>query len=291
MNKTSFDGILKQNIIDATGVDLFGYLINGRKYQNYYSAFVFDDFVNQMNKNHHDHYESYSEGQGNELIPKKGKYGLQPPKMASVASSSRFCYLALRKGVTALGGSDNVEFEHECRITGVEGVSPQMDAYIKNENIFVEVKCHEIFDSHKVVLKNKYYGLLDKSSAFELSEAKAVNDESFEIPLSFFGISKKSTRFDIKQLICHLLGIASESNGKPATLVYLFFKPKASTESQQKEIEEVFDELTIEINTLFGNQNSPIKKFAEQNKITLKAVAQYAEVMSPLTSKNLITLY
>ena len=294
MDKKNFDEILKQNVINATGVDLFGYGINDRNYPNYYSACAFADFINQMTNHYPEHYKSYSEGEGNELIPKKGRYGLLPPKMASVASSSRFCYLALRNGAVALGGSGDVEFEHACHISEIKGgTPPQMDAYIKNENIFVEAKCHEIFDSHKVILKSKYFDLLfGQDNDFGFASRQKSDDRCFEISLLEFGIDKKTTRFDIKQLICHLLGIKSHNSQKePATLVYLFFKPKASTESQQKEIDEVFDDLTNEIKTIFGSESSPIKKFAEKNKITLKAVAQYAEIMSPLIIENTIRLY
>ena len=292
MDKKSFDERLKQNVINATGIDLFGYEINDRNYPNYYSACAFANFVNQMMNNYPEHYKSYSEGEGNELIPKRGRYGFYPPKMASVASSSRFCYLALRNGAAALVGSGDVEFEHPCPISEIKGgTPPQMDAYIKNENVFIETKCHEIFDSHKVILKRKYFDLLfGQDNDFGFATRQESYDESLEISLSEFGIDKKSTRVDIKQLICHLFGIKSHKQQKePATLVYLFFKPKASTESQQQEIDEVFNELSKEIKTVFDS--APIQSFTKKNNIQLKAVAEYSDVMLPLTNENIIQLY
>lgn len=55
--------------------------------------------------------------------------------MASVASSSRFCFLALKDGANAFGGTGEVVFEHECKINGISGIAPQLDAYIPNENM------------------------------------------------------------------------------------------------------------------------------------------------------------
>ena len=97
--------------------------------------------------------------------------------MASVASSSRFAYLALRCGAQAIGGTDHVEFEHECRIQGIRGTAPQLDAYTADENgnpIYVEVKCHEIFDPHKIELKAAYWeNIYGEKNAFGFPAKKA----------------------------------------------------------------------------------------------------------------------
>ena len=86
MNKITFDEILKENIINATGVDLFGY---NNTHSLYYNNYSFEKFVNQMLNDYPNHYYKYSRGKGSELKPQ----GNTPPKMASVASSSRFCCL------------------------------------------------------------------------------------------------------------------------------------------------------------------------------------------------------
>ena len=93
-------------------------------------------------------------------------------------------------------------------------------------------------------------------------------------------------------MICHLLGIRSHKQpNEKATLVYLFFKPKVFKEEQRREIDTLFQALQKEIETVFGGNNSPIRKFAEENHIQLKAIAQYSEVMSPLTEENRIVLF
>ena len=287
MNKNAFDELLRQNVIYTTGMDLFGYGIGNRNYPNYYCPSAFAIFVNQMMKDSFIHYEKYNAGKGSELK----QYGDMPPKMASVASSSRFCYLALSKGTMALGGSGEVDFEHSCPIKKIKGgTPPQMDAYVRNENIFIEVKCHEIFDSHKIILSDQYFDhLYGVGNDFGFENIPKGNAKTFEIPLSSFG-ANESSMLDIKQLICHLLGIKyHKEQDEQATLVYLFFKPKTQSESQRIEIEQLFNDLTKEVEMVFNSK--PIRNFAINNNIELKAVAEYSEVMSPLTKENMISLY
>lgn len=287
MEKNAFDELLKQNMINATGIDFFGYWIANRNYPNYYCADAFANFVHQMRDKYPSHYQKYNSGKGSELK----QNGCTPPKMASVGSSSRFCYLALRKGANVFNCSKYVEFEHPCPIDKIKGgTPPQMDAYLKKENIFVEAKCHEIFDSHKIVLSSQYFGhLYGEGNDFGFESIKHNTSKSFEVPVSSFDV-KKSPMLDIKQLICHLLGIKShKKQNEKATLVYLFFKPKVPLKVQQIEIDNLFFDLKTEIETIFNS--SPIKNFTKNNNIELMAVAEYAEVMCPLTTNNILYLY
>ena len=292
MKKSDFDKLLRQNIIDVTGKNDFGYFITDKvePYHNYYNNKVFQTFLNEMKSSYPAAYRSYDTGKGSELECKNGRYGLTPPKMASVASSSRFCYLALRNGAHALGSNDIVEFECEQRITGISGNAPQLDAHIPDKNIFVEAKCHEIFDPHTVVLKDKYWHLIyGTDNAFGFSEIEKPATETFEIPLSIFGIEKTHSMFDIKQLLCHLLGIASQKqNTESATLLYLFFKPKANSVEKENEINTVFDALQDEIVKIFNSV--PIQNFIHNKNIQLKALAEYAQIMEPLNANNILEL-
>lgn len=285
MNKQKFDDFIKENIADKSGNSIFGYLnCDGRSYLNYYRKDVFNTFIKEMKSKYTKAYNSYNTGKGGELVRKDRKY---PPKMASVASSSRFCYLALRDGASSLGVLGEVEFEHECRITSIGGIAPQLDAYIKESNTYFEVKCHEIFDSHKVSLKAKYCELLyGEGNDFGFDTIIKADDEDFEIPLSVFGLEKESSMFDVKQLICHLLGISSQKKVEDtATLIYLFFKPKAKVTSTQEEIEETFTCLSKEIKAVF--KCKPISQFITKNNIQLKAVYEYSEVMEALSKDNI----
>lgn len=107
--------------------------------------------------------------------------------------------------------------------------------------------------------------------------------------LELFG-DKHATikRFDYKQLICHLMGIASSKDTSTrATLIYLFFKPKSA--KYTVELENLFDELEHEIHMVFDNKH--IRSFIRKNNIQLKAYAECDYVMQALNKDNIIELY
>lgn len=311
-DKEEFDGIIKTNLL-LSGINngAFCYLIPQNdgtvsEYTLYYSKTTFDVFVKEMQTLYPHHYSKYSGnpnatqnrgGVGGELIEKPGRYGLTPPKMASVASSSRFCYLAFRNGTDVLVNNkyisgDDIEFEKECRIFNDISTAPQLDGFIEQEeyNIYIEAKCHEIFDSHKVELKNKYLDYFEKDDILRTFLKKAAKDnETFTLPLSLFRIEKKSSRFDIKQLICHLLGIKEQKGDKKAKLVYLFFEPATDNDEDRIFINKVFDELSTEIKLIF--ESDIIKGFCETYNIELMAIKEKSRIMEALTKFNEVTIY
>lgn len=294
IKKVDFDEIIKQNVIEVSGCDVLGYKLletRSEPYGSYYSNDEFEHFLEEMNSPPYiEIFRAYKEGKGGELYEKNGRYGKMPPKMASVASSSRFCYLALRDGAQALGCSGRVLFEQECEMDNIKGNAPQLDAYIPNENIYVEAKCHEIFDSHRVKMKGQYWKLIyGEGNSFGFEVREKTSERQFEIPLSVFGIEGNSSMFDIKQFLCHLLGIKTQNKAKEsATLVYLFFKPKVKSDKRRKEIDEVFERLQDEVIKIFNS--APIQQFVTSAKIHLRAVAEYSEVMEALSDNNVITL-
>ena len=220
-----------------------------------------------QNDKYNKFYNQYNRGKGSELKEKRN----MPPKMASVASSSRFCYLALRDGYKQFNNSEDIIFEHSCRIKGVN-TTANLDAYIPKANIYFEVKCHEIFSQHSIYLKKSYWNLL------------------YGQELCDFGIAKTKIRFDIKQFLCHLWGIASQKDKDiPVKLVYLFFKPKMDLETERIQVEKVFEELQAEIKNIFSSK--PIQIFISNNNIELSAIAEYAKVMEPLSKDNTIILF
>lgn len=288
MKKSTFDNIISQNLLSQVGPDSFGYHIaeTNTTYPFYFTPEAFDHFVKDMNMNYPSAHEAYSRGKGSEL--KQAAGGKHPPKMASVASSSRFCYLALRDGAQAFGSSAPVFFEKECRINGISGTAPQLDACIPSENIFFEVKCHEIFDPHTIELRNVYWNhIYGPGNDFGFSPQENPGSQSFHIPLGQFGITGERTMFDIKQLLCHLLGIRSTEK-HPATLIYLFFKPISDTPEVQAELDELFRKLSEEIHAIF--HSAPIRYFCQKNQIDLRAVAECAYVMESAADTNIINL-
>ena len=306
ISKKEFDYIIKENLIESgISQERFTFKVEGREYDEYYAEEEFNKFVVEMKNDYPNHYKKYSGdeevtdnkgGVGGELVKKKGRYGLMPPKMASVASSSRFCYLALRDGTDVYDLNRvltkyDVEFEKECKISVDSPTAPQLDAYIKDEecDIFVEAKCHEIFDKHKPEFKNKYLNYFKENNMFSnILPKEDKTAETFELPLSIFDIVKDSTRFDIKQFVCHLLGIKVQSKGKKAKLVYLFFKPISNDIETNAKVNEVFDELKEEIKSIFNSKY--IKEFCENNNIELSVVAEESKVMEKLTLSNKVNL-
>ena len=281
MNKRQFDNIILNNLEAKLGEDKFGYRTeDGRIYPMYYTEEEFEEFIAQAD---------LPEYKGSELEERTNREGkITPPKMASVASSSRFCYLALKDGAEAIGGTGEVVFEKGCKIKGVGGTAPQLDAYVADGNIFVEAKCHEMFDKKTTVMRESYQEYIageKEDIGFNVPAELKVEKGYFNIPYSDFGFTEEFHCFDFKQFLCHLLGIACQK--KSAELVYLFFKPKS--QMYKKDINDLFEELNREIKMAF--ENKYIKKFCEENRIKLKAIAEYSEVMDPLTKENMIILY
>lgn len=289
MNKKTFDSIIKDNVLKRCSNAEFGYGPTG-KYPNYYSKKAFDKFKTEMQEpKYHDYFVSYNEGRGKELAIR----GDKPPKMASVASSSRFCYLALRDGASVLCKNGKIEFEHECKIKKIVGTAPQLDAFItnENENIYVEAKCHEIFDKHDTIkLSIQYWdSFYGKDNAFGFEAMPKPAQKSFDLSPTVFGASKDHPMFDTKQFLCHLLGISTQSERKEnESLVYLFFKPKTSDEKAKAELDELFNRLQQEIRSVFKNKH--ISTFTKKKGIKLSAIAEHSETMEALTPQNLIVL-
>lgn len=101
MTKGKFDLLIKENLIKSSvSENAFTYRFGEiRKYSEYYSDTEFNRFIDEMEENYPQHYRKFINGAGGELKEKNSRFGMMPPKMASVASSSRFCYLALRDGI------------------------------------------------------------------------------------------------------------------------------------------------------------------------------------------------
>lgn len=285
MKKSEFDTIILNNLKEK-GYGPFGYLVqknfkNNKTYNDYYDYETFEKEKNKMSTKYLD---QFGGGKGGELNENNGK----PPKMASVASSSRFAYLSLRYGAEAIGGTNTVEFEHECRTAIRGGTHPQLDAFSldKNNNpIYVEAKCHEIFDPHKSTLSLSYENILfgeNNAFGFNKNEMQTENNK-IKIPFASLGIGENSM-IDVKQFFCHLMGIGHQikkKNYKSATLVYLFFRPavQETTENFDK-LEKLFSDLTNEAKALFTS--TPIRNFCNTNKINLKMIISNSDVMGKL---------
>ncbi len=265
--KDLFDRIIK----DAIGnPSMFGYCLlpnNDKKYHKYdmyYSNSEFNKLCKVMKEEYPSIYASYSRGKGSELIG-------TPPKMASVASSSRFCYLSLRNAsIRDFEVTESqikpFEFEKDLKVYDISGTNPQMDAFIETDNsyYFFEFKCHEIFDEKAKKLSIQYdINYLNKWGIFR---------DSNNIPTDKFGI-EEIRLFDLKQFITHLIGIINYSDKeKRKVFSYVYFKPKKAG----KELFD-YDDLASEIKAVFKSE--VVQRICKDNSIELRLYYYENDVM------------
>ena len=238
-----------------------GYTIKKEKktYWNYLSNDAWEEFKGKMKKAHLCQFE---DADGGEMKEKKGRYGINPPKMASFGSSSRFLYNI----------SKDIEgFQFEKLLPTRVGHSANLDGYIMRDDvdIFVEAKCKEIYSSHKTIeVSDVYKEIYDKlktdngfsydNNGRPIKNGK-TDDKHFKCTFKFNG--KEIIHFDIKQLICHFLAISAnilenENANKNIKFIYLIFNPnevieQVEKESYKKQIIEIYGDTIKEIPDYF----------------------------------------
>lgn len=231
----------------------FGRSINGKMRETYFSDDFGEMILSSLSK---DIVDAYKKGKGNEID--NGKF-------FSVASSSRFAVASFTENrkkqlhyIQMFEGEpiQEIQFEYPLRINGIVGTPPQMDVYIKTSvETFVEVKCHEIFDesSHSVIKLSSQY--LNNSLFRDILEHYKINIANRVCELdnegnctklllcrNHFNIISKTSRFDLKQFLCHLMGIVSKtSRCGNKQFIYLFYK------NTDIEFCPIYEELEVEI--------------------------------------------
>lgn len=229
----------KASIDKATALDFairdgqkefdYGYEISGKSpYNNYLSNEDWKRFIGSMSPLH---LAQYNDADGGELKEKRGRWGINPPKMASFGSSSRLIYECSK---SILG------FCFEKQLPTRVGHTANLDGYIcrPEEDVFVEAKCREIYSSHlnqkiSLVYKDVYEYIKSKKPDFSYA-CKPIENEPDYIACSFIMNNKYISHFDVKQLICHFLGIcANILKNKANTNIrfnYLIFNPNLDTD-------------------------------------------------------------
>ena len=227
-----------------------GYIISKSKlaYDRYMSNDGWDRYLAEMSENHRN---QYKDGDGGEINEKSGRWGTYPPKMACYGSSSRIIYTLLR-------GVANIEFEK--KFATLVGHTANLDAYLQTgyTDIFLEAKCREIYASHtKIdigkVYKPVYEYIKQCNKKFGYSDEPSKANNKFRC--SFYYDGEQIIRFDIKQLICHFLGIAANylkpKKGENAMnnirFVYFIYNPN---ELGNEALEEVYDNTKKEIDKI-----------------------------------------
>lgn len=213
----------------------YGYIIPNIEtpYDNYLSNDAFNRFKSEMHPNA---YIQFGKGGGSELEERKNKNKVVvgPPKMASFGSSSRMMYNTSKN---ILG------FNYEKKLSTTVGGTANLDGFLdgNKEYIFVEAKCREPYGVKGNEIKSAYYDLYNeinkhsiglKCSIMNLDYTPATKTPTSEYMIVDFMIENKTiNHFDIKQMICHMLGIATailkknDYTDKPITFLYLIYNP------------------------------------------------------------------
>ena len=221
------------------------YILSERQYENYIDNEKWSAFVEEMKTEYPLAYAEYGEGSGDELgIKKIGKY---PPKMASYGSSSRMIYLLSR---------DIEGFQFEKKIPTTVGGIANMDGFLQSENIqfFVEAKCREPYSPKSYIIDRKYealYRYIDAKPSVDIKcNITIIDDEKMQV--QFVAQGTIITAFDIKQMISHLLGIATKKLNNPTEekirFLYLLYNPTRIKIVNPKHTERIMAAYNTQVN-------------------------------------------
>lgn len=222
-----------------------------------------------------EHKIQYDGGGGGELSEKNGN----PPKMAAFASSSRMIYTlsAVKKKIKG--------FRFEEKLPTTVGGQANMDGYLNRGDryIFVEAKCREPYDHQakqkiKQVYRDVYAYLQEKMPEIftcEMEDIPEIDDKNpkREMNVTFQCCGVKVSHFDIKQMICHLLGVATKiltpekvskavfPNVDSILFLYLLYNPtnlKMDDRTERSEIMRVYVDTCwagthYDFKTMFGH--------------------------------------
>lgn len=268
--KSEFDKLIKQKFLNgdpilsrifAKSEKLYGRTITTRgktkDYDTYFSESFGKEILERIDKNILDCYSE--DGRGGEL----------KSKFFSVASSSRFAVANFSNNIfgkisfiNQYAGEEIIEisFEKDLPIKNISGIPPQMDVWIKtSHNIFFEAKCHEIFDEYEhasIKLSTQYrnnaiFNEIIKQYAIDLStrECSYVKDGKIRnyylLNRNMFKVFTNTSHFDLKQFLCHLMGIISnKEKDSEVEFNYLFYK------NDNNQFDKVYAELENELSVI-----------------------------------------
>ena len=221
------------------------YILTDRQYENYIDNEKWSAFVEEMKTEYPLAYAEYGEGSGDELgVKKVGKY---PPKMASYGSSSRMIYLLSR---------DIEGFQFEKKLPTTVGGIANMDGFLQSENIqfFVEAKCREPYSPKSYIIDRKYealYRYIDAEPSVDIKCNIAIIDDE-KMQVQFVAQGTIITAFDIKQMISHLLGIATKKLNNPTEdkleFLYLLYNPTSIKIVNPKHTERIMAAYNTQVN-------------------------------------------
>ena len=214
-----------------------GFETDKGNYDSYMSNIAWDTYLKNMSDEHR---SQFDDGSGGELKEKNGR----PPKMASFASSSRMTYKLSK---------DIPNFVFEKQLSTVIGGTANLDGYWEGNGryVFVEAKCREPY-SHKSpeTIKQNYKPLYEYLQS-KLPDMFSCTMEDVpgtrDMRVEFFCRKKAVVYFDMKQMLCHLLGVANRMLtdkicDTPIQFLYLLYNPTelVLSDKSKKEVLRIY---------------------------------------------------
>lgn len=206
-------------------------------------------FADAMQKYTPSAYKEYSEGDGGELDEKNGR----PPKMASYGSSSRLIYTLSR---------EKSGFHFEKKLHTTVGGTANLDGFYEDGNryIFVEAKCHEPYTAKNNSVSARYSELYEYITERMMGNLQIEMEKSKcgrYMNVKYLSDGEEICHFDVKQMICHLLGIATgvlsgELENKQTDFIYLLYDPTELDVSPdaKTEIDRIYERTCYECNLI-----------------------------------------
>jgi len=252
--------VLSEMQNDSTGR---GYKVEstGRTYPAYMDIDSWNAFKSAMIEEHRN---QFALGSGKELEEKDGR----PPKMASYASSSRMIYKLSRR---------KKKFIFEKQLPTTVGGKANLDGYFVESQryVYIEAKCREPYGykAEQAIKRNyrKVYEYLCQQmpeifacSMKDIPEMPGAKRPKNEMNVVFSCKGQVVSGFDIKQMICHLLAVATDRLVRPDEMgvlfLYLLYNPselKLGVDARQ-EILSIYRETcwaaeNYDFKTMFGH--------------------------------------
>lgn len=228
-----------------------GFRIHDKIYGNYVKNDYFNAFVDEMEKKYPIAHQMYGVAGGKELETRKVGKNVYPPKMASFGSSSRMIFNLMK---------DIDGFLFEKQLPTTVGGTANLDGFMETDSkyIFVEAKCREPYGTKENVYEDKYeklYSFISDSPRTNVT-CDIEKLEGTEIKVTFKVNDKPVNNFDMKQMISHLLGVATgflngKFENKDIEFIYLLFDPtviEIKDEKAKNKIYEIYKNTCDECN-------------------------------------------
>ncbi|MBR2025100.1 MAG: hypothetical protein IKA02_04770, partial [Clostridia bacterium] len=220
--------------------------VNGKTFDCYMTNEEWEKFKKSMSNNA---VNEFSKGDGGDLVEKNG----YPPKMSSYGSSSRMIYNLSKN-------KDGFHFEKKLHTT--IGGTANLDGFYDDGHryVFVEAKCHEIYSENSNIVSKSYKGLYEFINTYMADSVQIdMNDSKKDgyMNVEYTVEGEQLLHFDLKQMICHLLGIATgilkrTLDKKQIDFIYLLYDPTELDISKNTKdiIENIYERTRYECNLI-----------------------------------------